>query len=151
MSNFDYFDYKIKTPQEIVANLGLEEGGKVQSYFTREVQRLADDYVPMDSGALKDNVSFFPDNTGYTYDSIYSRYQWYGLLMVDEKTGKGAFFSPTYGFWSRPNTPKILDPQGRRLNNVNGIRGPFWVERMWNDRGEEICKSLEEFIRRIKR
>lgn len=144
------FDVEIKPPSEVIEKIGLNEGGRAQSFFTNEVMRLSDDYVPLDSGMLKNNVSIFSDKTGFEYNSPYARYQWYGMLMVDEKTGKGAFFNPSYGFWSRPKTPKIIDPQGRKLNNVNGIRGPYWVERMWADRGNEICKALEEYIMRGK-
>lgn len=140
---------KVHFPSEdqIVQSFGLEEGGDVQLFFTNEVMRLSDDYIPMNSGNLKNNTSVKSDRTGYTYESIYAQYQWYGKLMVDPITLKGSFFSPRYGHWSRPNTPKIMDPQGRDLNNTNGLRGPYWTERMWADRGDEIISSLNKFIK----
>ena len=40
-------------------------------------------------------------------------------------------------------------PYARRQyyeNNGNGLRGSHWAERMWNDRGDEIIRSLQAFI-----
>ena len=141
------YDVSLKPAQEIIERLGLNPGGRAQIHFTSEVMRWSDDYVPMDGGMLKNNTSMLVDGTGYTYESPYAHYHYQGELYVDEKTLKGAFFSPYYGFWSRKGVPKIKDPNGRKLNNWNGKRGPFWVERMWADNGEAICRELENFIR----
>lgn len=52
------------------------------------------------------------------------------------------------GFFSRPGVPKILDPNGRKLDNFNGLRGPYWTDRMWADRHEEIENAVQKFIER---
>lgn len=144
--NFKY-DVQIQPSQEIVRRLGLEPGGRAQRHFTNEVRRWSDDYVPMDSGMLKNNTSTESDYTGYTYESPYAHYMYIGDLFVDPITLKGAFFDGVDKIWSRPNTPKIKDPNGRKLNNWNGKRGPYWVERMWADNGDTICRELENYIR----
>lgn len=141
-------DYYLPDIINIITGLGLEENGSVQKFFTNEVWRLSDEYVPFDSGMLKGNVSVASDSL--TYESIYSRYQWNGNLMVDPDYLIGAFHSESYGFWSRLGVPKILDPEGRKLNQNSGgsLRGPFWTERMWADRHEEIEIAIQKFIER---
>jgi len=133
---------------ELIQGLGLEENGEVQKFFTNEVWRLSDDYVPLDTGMLKNNVAMQPDKIIYT--SIYSQYQWYGNLMVDPEYLVGAFplteFGIQVGFISRPGVPKILDPNGRIINNFNGIRGPYWTQRMWADRHKEIEVAIQKHI-----
>lgn len=136
-------------------DLGLEEGGDVQRFFTNEVWRLSDEYVPMDSGALKNNSSMSLDGTSIIYDSPYARYQWYGLLMVDPDYLFGAFpltkNGVQVGYFSRPGVPKILDPDGRALDNISGLRGPYWTSRMWADRQKEIELAVQRFIESRKR
>ena len=146
--------YNFASINELINDLGLEETGDVQRFFTNEVWRLSDGYVPFDSGNLKNNVAMQPDQIIYL--SIYSQYQWYGLLMVDPiyhfggfpVTGENSF---SEGFLSRKGVPKILDPNGRALDNFNGLRGPYWTQRMWADRHEEIENSVKNYIANRKR
>lgn len=140
--------YSFSSTDEMINNLGLEESGPVQRFFTNEVWRLSDDYVPFDTGMLKNNAAMEPDKI--LYMSIYSKYQWYGELMVDLDYLVGAFPHTKNGiqdgFFSRPRVPKILDPKGRKLNNFEGLRGPYWTQRMWADRHEQIENSVKKFI-----
>lgn len=147
--------FSLPSYTEMIRNFGLEETGPVQTFFTEEVRRLSDDYVPMDSGMLKNNVTISLDGTFFTYETIYALYQWYGNLMVDPDYQVGAFpitqNGIQVGFFSRPNINKVLDPNGRKLNNFNGIRGPFWVDRMWADRQNEIVASVQRFVESRKK
>ena len=101
-----------------------------------------------DTGMLKNNVAMEPNRI--LYMSIYSKYQWYGELMVDPDYLVGAFPHTKNGiqdgFFSRSGVPKILDPSGRKLNNFEGLRGPYWTQRMWADRHEQIENSVKKFI-----
>lgn len=143
-------NYDFPSSNDLINGLGLEEAGPVQQFFTNEVWRLSDDYIPFDTGMLKNNVAMQPDKIIYT--SIYSQYQWYGNLMVDPNYLVGGFPLTKYGiqvvFFSRPGVPKILDPEGRTINNFDGIRGPYWTQRMWSDRHEEIENAVQKFIER---
>lgn len=80
------------------------------------------------------------------YNAPYARYLWYGKLMVDPITRKGAFYNPKTGrFWSRPRTPKVLTD--RDLNfNQSPPRGAKWIDRMWEVEGEQVLDSLKRFI-----
>ncbi|MBY2217751.1 minor capsid protein, partial [Clostridioides difficile] len=43
-------------PNKIMRARGLEPGGKAQKFFTHEVRRLSDPYVPMLNGVLKNTA-----------------------------------------------------------------------------------------------
>lgn len=134
---------------KVLENHGLEKGGRVQAFFTNEVMRRSDPYVPFSSGPLKNTARITADMDGIVYNQPYARVHWYGKLMVDPVTKKGAFFSPEYGFWSRP---KVKKEQSDRDMEYQGapLRGPKWVERSWLDNKYDIIRSTEEFARKIK-
>lgn len=118
---------------------------KLQEIFSYEVMRHSDKYVPFQSGILKNSAFVDADKTGIVYVAPYARYHWFGKLMVDQKTQKGAFYSPEYGFWSRPLTPKELT--NKDLNYTGApMRGSHWVERMWVAEGEEITKAMAKMM-----
>lgn len=74
--------------------------------------------MPVDTGNLKNatiEASINERGVVYLYDPeiAYGHYQYEGTLYVDPITGKGAFYSPEYGFWSRPQVEKV--PSSRKL------------------------------------
>lgn len=131
----------------ILKNHGLNPGGRVQELFTSEIMRKADPYVPFLAGALRDSARISEDKCAIIYDTPYARYHWFGKLMVDPVTGKGAFYSPTYGFWSRRHVDKVLTNKDLNYNGAP-LRGPRWVERCWINEKENIIKSTEAFMRK---
>ena len=135
---------------QIVTNHGLQPGGPVQKFFTSEVMRLSDPYVPFRNGPLKNSAHPTPDWDGIIYNTPYARYHWFGKLMVDPITKKGAFYDPRSGrYWSRPNTPKILTT--RDLQYTGGpLRGPRWVERCWIDNKDSIIRATEAYAGGLK-
>lgn len=87
--------------------------------------------MPVDTGTLKNetneiNMSERGRVFLYPPDSPYGHYQYEGTLYVDPITGKGAFYSPTYGFWSRPNTEKV--PSSRKLTYSQPDAVAHWGE-----------------------
>ena len=131
----------------ILKNHGLNPGGRVQEFFTSEIMRKADPYVPFLAGALRDSARISEDKCAIIYDTPYARYHWFGKLMVDPVTGKGAFYSPTYGFWSRRYVDKVLTNKNLNYNGAP-LRGPRWVERCWINEKENIIKSTEAFMKK---
>ena len=142
------FDIRIDMDDvnQILRNHGLQAGGPVQKFFTSELMRLSDPYVPFRSGPLKNSVHPSQEWDSIIYNTPYARYHWYGKLMVDPITKKGAFYDPRSGrYWSRPNTPKELTT--RDLQYTGGpLRGPKWVERCWLDNKDSITNSVEAYI-----
>lgn len=140
-------DIEIDRIYNILKKRGLETNGAIQSLLTNEILRLADPYTPFDNGILKKNVMIGRNNDCIIYSSPYARYMWYGKLMVDPVTGKGAFFKEGYGFWSHPKTPKVLSDINLKYQGAP-MRGPFWVNRMWADKGEEIIEEIQKIVDR---
>lgn len=73
-------------------------------------------YMPVDTGALKSstdalNIAGCGRVMLYPPESDYGHYQYEGKLYVDPVTKKGAFYSPAYGFWSRPGVSKVETDQ----------------------------------------
>lgn len=128
---------------KILVDRGLTKDGFLTRKLATEIIRHADDYAPFRTGVLKDSA-YYKD--GYiVYDTPYAHYMYFGKLYVDPITKKGAFFSEDYGFWSRKGVKKELST--RDLNypshNETGLRGSFWVERMWDAQGKDILKAFE--------
>lgn len=140
-------NYKVVLPtlESVADKSGVNPGGFAQKFFANEIVKLSDPYVPFKQGVLKNTVVISPDATYIEYVAPYARYHWYGKLMVDPITKKGAFFSPDYGFWSRKGVPKELTD--RDMSYIGAPqRGPKWVERMWQSDGKQICASVERLI-----
>lgn len=132
--------------EAVLKNHGLQEAGPVQQFFTSELMRLSDPYVPFRSGPLKNSAHPTPEWDGIIYNTPYARYHWFGKLMVDPITRKGAFYDPRSGrFWSRPNTPKVLTDRDMQYTGAP-LRGPRWVERCWIDNKDSIIKAVEAYI-----
>lgn len=131
----------------VLEGKGLGEGGKVQRYFSSEVMRVSAPYLPFKAGALQSSARLTDQGDGIIYDTPYARYHWFGKLMVDPKTKKGAFYNPKTGrFWSRPNTQKELTDRDLRYKGAP-MRGPRWVERAWIDHSNEIIKAVQAYAR----
>lgn len=147
------FDIYIDLPNagELIKGLNLEQGGKVQKFFSNEVMRFSDRYVPFASGTLKNSAQVIPSGDAITYTTPYARYLWFGKLYVDPKTGKGAFHDPVTGrFWSRPGVQKIATTKSLKFNGAP-MRGERWVERMWQKESDDIISEVEVFIYRNKK
>lgn len=135
--------------KNIIKKLGLEDKGATQQFFTDNVKRHSSKYVPMDTGTLSDSANIQIEADAILYFGPQARYLWYGNLMVDPITLKGAFTDGNGKFWSRPDTQKIVDPSGRKLEyktNVNSLAGPRWVDRAWNSEQEDILNETSTFI-----
>ena len=65
----------IEPADKIILDTCLNEGGEVQQFFTNEYARYMDDYVPFDTGMLKNNKVLTP--TYIDYVSPYAQRQYY--------------------------------------------------------------------------
>ena len=61
----------------IKARLGIEPNGRVQKFFTDTCVKRMDKYVPMDTGALRTNISKTANSI--TYESPYAHAQYVGF------------------------------------------------------------------------
>ncbi|WP_252247443.1 minor capsid protein [Clostridium sp. ZBS4] len=69
------FKLKFDDLTQIALRRNLQKDGKAQQFLTNEIARLSDDYIPMDSGTLKNNKSITQHSI--TYKSPYAKRQWY--------------------------------------------------------------------------
>ena len=81
-------------------------------FVSNEWKRLIDPYTPRDTGNLLRNVQLRPFEIHYK--SPYAHYMYMGEIYVDPVFNVGGFYSPTYGWFSRPNVKKV--PSGRTFN-----------------------------------
>ena len=97
---------QIDPVDRILLKRSLNKNGAGQRFFTHEVRRLSDPYVPFLTGVLKNTATEEVDRI--TYNTPYARRQYY----------------------ENPGT---------------GLRGPYWTERMWADRGKEIISATAAY------
>lgn len=133
---------QLKPTSQIKARLGIQPNGPAQKFLTNTCYRHMDKYVPMDTGNLRKNVSI--EENSITYQSPYAHYQYNGKLYVDTKTKKGAFYSPDYGFWSRPNVPK--EPTDIDLQYHTPGTGPHWDKRMKSAEIETVIQEVQNYV-----
>lgn len=94
----------------------LNKDGQAQERFTKEVAKYSDNYVPFQTGRLKNMMIEIQVNK-IIYKAPYAKKAYY--------TNKGL---------------------GKQGENSGGKRGKYWDKRMFNDRGNEIIKSIARFV-----
>ncbi|QIK56668.1 hypothetical protein G7059_01805 [Erysipelothrix sp. HDW6A] len=112
---------------EIVDRFGLGPNGMTQKFFSNELMRIADGYVPFRQGALKNSATIETDGTAINYNVPYARVHWYGKIMA--------------GSLPKQPTEKDMNYQGAP------IRGHRWVERAYADNKDAIIKAVESYMR----
>ena len=65
----------IDSADQILLKRHLSKNGEGQRFFTHEVRRLSDPYVPMQSGTMKNSAIEQTDRI--TYPQVYSKRQYY--------------------------------------------------------------------------
>lgn len=111
----------LKDAEQIRKEIGIDDNGPVQAYFTNACYRYMDKYVPMDTGALRRVVILTPDSI--TYASQYATYQYLG--MREDGTHKVENYTT-------PNT------------------GPYWDRQMVSAEKDDLVKEVVDFAKRRK-
>ena len=85
---------KMKPISQIKYQLGINPGGRVQSFFTDTCAKHMDKYIPKDTGMLRMNIS--KDTNSITYESPYAHAQYVGYTKGQVKNyttpGTGAYW-----------------------------------------------------------
>ena len=132
---------------ELMKLVGLDEGGKVQKYIDTFVFDHSEPYLPGYHLYRDSKSANNPGNGQVIWNTLDAHYLYEEKLMVDSITLKGAFFNPNYGFWSRPNTQKIMDPKGRNLiYHGGGLRGGHWFDRMVDNEMSNLIKGTQKIV-----
>jgi hypothetical protein len=109
---------RINPTAQILAERGLQRGGRVQTYIDNEVVRLSSKYVPMRTGTLKKAIGTVFGSGKVIYGTPYARKNYY------ENAGRG-----TNGTAS------------------GGLRGRMWFERMKSVYLERILNGARRVMR----
>lgn len=92
--------------QQIIDKYGLD-GGRTQKVIDNAFKSFMLPYMPMQEGIMIANTVIIPQGGEIDVNTPYAHYQHEGILYVDAKTGKGAFYDKDSGrFWSRPRYKK---------------------------------------------
>ena len=134
---------KMKPTSVIKTRLGIEPGGKVQRYFCNKCYEMMDKYVPYRDSNLRKNVSLALDGTSIIYHSPYAHYQYEGKLYVMDN-GKGAYYSPNYGFWSDKGKRKKMT--NKNLNYHTPGTGDHWDEKMKDAEMDMLTKAVQKYV-----
>ena len=128
----------------IKARLGIDPNGRVQRKFQSLCRDYMDKYVPYNEGNLRRNVDL-SNPTQIVYESPYAHYQYEGVLYVMDN-GKGAYYSPDYGYWSKPGVAKKRT--STPLNYHTAGTGDHWDERMKSAEMDSLLADLQKFVDR---
>lgn len=132
---------------DLMLQTGLNERGKVQKFIDNFVFTHSEPYLP-GNHLYRDSLAANKFGSGQViWNTPDANYLYEGKLMVDPITLKGAFYSPDYGYWSRPNTQKIMDPKGRDLvYHGGGLRGKEWFDRMIDAEMDNLLTGVQNIV-----
>lgn len=119
----------------------LIESDKFWTFGAKEWQRVLYDYIPHDTGRLRQNVLYKPKEIHYK--ALYSNFIYYGMKMVDPKYRVGGFTKDGIIWWSRPGVRKIKT--SKPLNLKNGSR--LWDKKAISEKKDLILiRSMQNYI-----
>ena len=107
---------KMDDTGKILLKRCLNKDGQGQEKFTKECAKWMNNYVPYKTGRLKDMMIEI-QTSKIIYKAPYAKKAYY--------TNKGS---------------------GKQGSSAGGLRGKMWDKRMWNDRGNDIVKSIAQFV-----
>lgn len=110
----------------ILRSRGMGTSDAARILLANEVARLADPYVPMEQGTLKNTVQVAPDGSHIDYNQPYAHYQHEGREMA--------------GRAPKHYTGDDLTYHGAPM------RGAHWEKRMMADRGDEIADAVADKV-----
>lgn len=133
--------------KKAVERLGINPGGRVQAILDASLISHMRRKMP----ATKEQHMIHqtsPEKLGLVVVATpYAHYMNEGIKYVMPHNGKSAYYSPTYGFWSKKHDKKISS--GKPLNYHGGAnRGAHFVERTLNEDFDEILRDAKKGVRK---
>jgi hypothetical protein len=107
---------QMDSTQKIMLKRYINKDGQAQRFFTKEVEKAMNPYVPWLTGNLKD-ASVTVHVADVTYNAPYAQIQY------------------------RTNTG-----MGKEGLSHGGLRGSMWDKRAWSARGSEIVRKVAVFV-----
>ncbi len=76
----------------------------------------------------------------------YGHYQHEGVMYADPKTGKGSFYSPEYGHWSRPGVSKVKTTRLLQYQKPEAKRQ--WLRYAAEHDREDVVRAAKEAFKK---
>lgn len=115
--------------EKILKKYGLGQSKEAQRFLAEDVERLCQPYVPMSAGSAAHMVDAARvTEDGIIYPSPYAHYQYVGEVMAGR-------------------APKHYTGQAINYHGAP-MRGKQWDKRMMADKGKEVEKDFEIYLRR---
>ena len=136
------------TPEDVLAQFGLEPGGRVQRIIDQKIIDFCQPYVPASPNRTLEFSAQVSTEIGsgmVVWNTPYAHYQYTGIVygpnipVIEDGVLMG-WFSP-------PGRPK--QPTGRELTydkSQNPQAGPYWFERMKADRLNDILEEARRAV-----
>lgn len=123
---------------------------KAQEALDKKVWETMKQYMPQESGRLIMETENLNRNTRgevyiYPPDDVVARYLYNGIVYEDPDYHVGGFFSPQYGWWSRPGVQKV--PSGRELQYKKAGAVSHWDEAAYNAHKDEWLAAARNALR----
>lgn len=125
---------EIYNPQKTTKRIFSED---VRKYAHTRMHAYCSPYVPMDSGALDQNVDITPDFVHYK--SPYAHFQWEGKVFVDDRGSTYAKRST-----SKHSTNRNL----RYATDKHPLATSHWERAMAAAKGDQLAEDIEAYIKR---
>lgn len=137
-------------PDDVLAQLGLDDGGRVQRIIDQRVIDYCQPYVPASPDRTLEFSAQISTEIGsgqVVWNTPYAHYQYMGIVygpnipILEPETGI------LMGWFSPPGRPKY--PTDRELTYdraQNPLAGPRWFERMKADRLNDILDEARKAI-----
>lgn len=142
----------VKVDSRSVAALARRLGSqklaqRAQTTFTQEVDRRIGRYMAYRAGVMSGKAKRMTSPTEILVDTPYARYQYYGKVMVNSKTGKGPRLIPGVGFrWPKGAILKVTDRALQYDTSHNEKAGPYWDKALMANESAAIYQSVANEI-----
>lgn len=141
---------EMKPINTILTRLGVNKTGDVQMQLTRIINKRMTRYMPYRTGALSTKFKYIKSPTEIEVLAPCARYQYYGKVMVNSKTGKGPALIPGVGYRYKKGTTLVATD--RNLDQTTGTKndraGPYWDRRLMAAEKDAIAADVNAYIRR---
>lgn len=143
-----YIKIDTRSVAALMRRLGSQQlAQRAQIAMTREVDKRIGRYMAYRTGVMSGKAKRMISPSQILVDTPYARYQYYGKVMVNSKTGKGPRLIPGVGFrWPKGAILKVTDRPLQYDTSKNAKAGPYWDKALMANESAEIFKSVADEI-----
>lgn len=148
-----YIKIDTRSVAALVRRLGSQQlAQQAQIAMTREIDKRIGRYMAYRTGVMSGKAKRMISPSQILVDTPYARYQYYGNVMVNSKTGKGPRLIPGIGFrWPKGAILKVTGRPLRYDTSKNEKAGPYWDKALMSNESADIFKSVADEIIRAAR